>query len=40
MVSQGIQLIAANKTHLIDRAKRIDKSFFRLGLDWIKLNMP
>lgn len=36
MVSQGLQLIAADKTHLIDRAKRIDKSLFRLGLDWIK----
>lgn len=36
MVGQGLQLIAENKTYLIDRAKRIDKSFFRLGLDWLK----
>jgi len=35
-VCQGLQLLAANKTHLIDRAKHIDKSLFRLGLDWIK----
>jgi len=36
MVCQGLQVITANKTHLIDRAERIDKSLFRLGLDWIK----
>jgi hypothetical protein len=36
MICQGLQVIAANKTALIDRTERIDKSLFRLGLDWIK----
>jgi len=36
MITQGLQVIAANNTSLIDRTERIDKSLFRLGLDWIK----
>ena len=36
MISQGLQVIASNSTALIDRTERIDKSLFRLGLDWIK----
>jgi hypothetical protein len=36
MICQGLQVIAANKTSLIDRTERLDKSLFRLGLDWIK----
>jgi len=35
MISQGLQVIATNNTALIDRTERIDKSIFRLGLDWI-----
>jgi len=36
MIAQGLQVIAANNTSLIDRTERIDKSLFRLGLDWLK----
>lgn len=36
MICQGLQVIAENNFALIDRTKRIDKSLFRLGLDWIK----
>ena len=36
MICQGLQVIASNKITLIDRTERIDKSLFRLGLDWIK----
>ena len=36
MICQGLQVLASNKTALIDRTERIDKSLFRLGLDWIK----
>jgi hypothetical protein len=36
MICQGIQIIASNQTALIDRTERIDKSLFRLGLDWLK----
>jgi hypothetical protein len=36
MIAQGLQVIAANNTPLIDRTERIDKSLFRLGLDWLK----
>ena len=36
MICQGLQVIASNSTALIDRNERIDKSLFRLGLDWIK----
>ncbi|NLI08056.1 MAG: transposase [Thermotogaceae bacterium] len=36
IVSQGISILASNQTHLIDRTDRIDKSLFRLGLDWLK----
>lgn len=35
MVCQGLLVIAEKKTGLIDRTDRIDKSLFRLGLDWI-----
>ena len=36
MICQGLWVIAKKKTRLIDRTDRIDKSLFRLGLDWIK----
>lgn len=36
MITQGLQVIAENNTSLIDRTERIDKSLFRLGVDWIK----
>jgi len=36
MITQGLQVIAANNTSLIDRTDRVDKSLFRLGLDWLK----
>jgi len=36
MVCQGLLVIAEKKTGLIDRTDRIDKSLFRLGLDWIR----
>jgi hypothetical protein len=35
MVGQGLLVIAEKKVGLIDRTDRIDKSLFRLGLDWI-----
>jgi hypothetical protein len=36
MICQGMAIIATNQTRLIDRTDRIDKSLFRLGLDWLK----
>lgn len=36
MICQELQVIATNSTSLIDRTKRIGKSLFHLGLDWIK----
>ena len=36
MIAQGLQVMAANNTSLIDRTERIDKSLFRLGMDWLK----
>lgn len=36
MVSQGLHVIASSRTACIDRKERIDKSLFRLGLDWLK----
>jgi hypothetical protein len=36
MICQGLWVIATDKTGSIDRTDRIDKSLFRLGLDWIK----
>jgi hypothetical protein len=36
MVCQGLLIIAQKKVGLIDRTDRIDKSLFRLGLDWIR----
>jgi len=36
MITQGLDVIAAGNSSLIDRTDRIDKSLFRLGLDWIK----
>jgi hypothetical protein len=36
MICQGVQVMASNKSTLIDRTERVDKSLFRLGLDWIK----
>jgi hypothetical protein len=39
MVCQGLLVIAENKVGLIDRTERIDKSLFRLGLDWIHYSL-
>ena len=36
MITQGLRVIADGNSPLIDRTDRIDKSLFRLGLDWIK----
>jgi hypothetical protein len=36
MICQGLWVVDEKKTGLIDRTDRIDKSLFRLGLDWIK----
>jgi len=36
MICQGMAVVASNRTGLIDRTDRIDKSLFRLGLDWLK----
>lgn len=36
MIAQGLQVMSANYTSLIDRTERIDKSLFRLGMDWLK----
>lgn len=36
IICQGLLVIAEKKTGLIDRTDRIDKSLFRLGLDWIR----
>jgi hypothetical protein len=36
MIMQGLQVIAEKKTSLIDRSDRVDKSIFRLGLDWLR----
>ena len=36
MICQGLQVMASNKTALIDRSDRNDKSIFRLGMDWLK----
>jgi hypothetical protein len=35
MIYLGLSVIQAGCTDLIDRADRIDKSLFRLGLDWL-----
>ena len=44
MIGLGLFVIAQGKTGLIDRTDRIDKSLFRLGLDWfkhvLKLELP
>jgi len=36
MICQGMAVVGTNMTSLIDRTDRIDKSLFRLGLDWLK----
>lgn len=36
ILSQGIAVLIAKQTSLIDRTERVDKSLFRLGLDWLK----
>ncbi len=36
MICQGLWVIATQKTGLIDRTDRRDKSIFRLGLDWLR----
>jgi hypothetical protein len=36
MICLGLWVVATNQTGWIDRTDRIDKSLFRLGLDWIK----
>ena len=39
MVCQGLLVIAEKNVGLIDRTDRIDKSLFRLGLDWIHYSL-
>ena len=39
MVCQGLLVIAEKKVGLIDRTDRIDKSLFRLGIDWIHYSL-
>ena len=39
MICQGLLVIAEKKVGLIDRTDRIDKSLFRLGLDWIHYSL-
>lgn len=39
MVCQGLLVIAEKKVGLIDRTDRIDKSLFRLGLDWVHYSL-
>ncbi len=36
MICQGLWVLATKNTGLIDRTDRVDKSIFRLGLDWLK----
>jgi hypothetical protein len=36
IITQGIFVLANKQATLIDRTDRVDKSLFRLGLDWIK----
>jgi hypothetical protein len=36
MICFGLSVTAQGKTGLIDRTDRVDKSLFRLGLDWLK----
>jgi len=36
MITQGWRVIAEGNSPLIDRTDRLDKSVFRLGLDWSK----
>jgi len=36
MICFGLFVVARGKTGLIDRTDRVDKSLFRLGLDWLK----
>jgi hypothetical protein len=36
MICFGLFVVAQGKTGLIDRTDRVDKSLFRLGLDWFK----
>ena len=36
MICFGLFVVAHSKTGLIDRTDRVDKSLFRLGLDWLK----
>jgi len=36
MICFGLFVMAQGKTGLIDRTDRVDKSLFRLGLDWLK----
>lgn len=36
MICLGLWVVATKRTGWIDRTDRIDKSLFRLGLDWIK----
>ena len=36
MICKGLWVITSNHSSLIDRTNRMDKSLFRLGLDWIK----
>jgi hypothetical protein len=36
MICLGVFVISQGKSGLIDRTDRVDKSLFRLGIDWLK----
>ena len=39
MISLGLFTLASGNNKLIDRTDRVDKSIFRLGLDWLKYSL-
>ena len=39
MISLGLLTFSSGKHKLIDRTDRVDKSIFRLGLDWLKYSL-
>ena len=39
MVCLGLFTLATSNHKLIDRTDRVDKSIFRLGLDWLKYSL-
>ena len=39
MVALGLLTLVTGNQKLIDRTDRVDKSIFRLGLDWLKYSL-